>query len=544
MSRLLTAVRGAMTSRHTFEPDRVLRRPRTRSAVAPLAWTTVSGLAYALAFPPVALRPVAWVALVPFLLALEKVGAGAAMLLGCVWAFVMTFATSTCLPRAVQNYYGQSALVGWGMLFGATVVTMVPYYSAFAVAYWRLARRFRAALPLLAAAAWTGAELLRVKVLGGNPWAVSGYTQIGWLPLMQIAELTGVHGMSFLVVAVNATLVQLWHARTAPASERRSTLRGAAIVASLLAAVLLYGRVRLSYLSAEDEHVPGVTVAIVQGNLDLGAGWRSDMYGKNLRDYLRLTSDAVREADPALVFWPESAMTFFLADEPAYRSSIARVLRSTGVQLVAGGPRAGERSSQQGEPELFNSTFLVESDGRVAAWQDKTKLLPFAEYFPLQSVDLLRRDFGRARQFTPGAPREPLPTVAGKAGAIVCNEAMYPEPAAERVRAGAQLLVSPSNDSWFDDLQYSLQAFDIVRLRTVEQRRDMVRTSTAGPSATIDATGRVTARTEPFVQTWVAGRVRPRDARTPYSVAGDVFAGACLAVALLACALPSVRAGD
>jgi len=523
-----------MSLRHTLAP--ATPPPLATSAgVLPAALTIVSGLVYALSFPPTALRPLAWVALVPLLVALERVRATQAALLGGLWAFVMTFATSSCLPRAVETYYRQSALVGWGMLFGATVVTMVPYYSAFALAYWRLGRRFRAALPLLGAAAWTGAELLRVKVLGGNPWAVSGYSQIGWLPFMQVAELTGVHGMSFLVFAVNATLVQVWRGRAASAIERRRALIAAGVVAGLLAAVVLHGERRIAALAAADSRSPAVEVAIVQGNLDLGSGWRSDMYGKNLRDYLRLTHEALTEAKPTLVFWPESAMTFFLAEEPAYRSAIARVLARGGAQLVAGGPRA-ERGPAR-EPELFNATFLIATDGEVLGWQDKTKLLPFAEYFPLQSADLLRRDFGRARQFAVGSPRPPLATVVGQAGAIVCNEAMYPEPAAEHVAAGAEFLVSPSNDSWFDDLQYSLQAFDIVRLRTVEQRRDMVRTSTAGPSAIVDAAGRVVAQTPPFAQAWLAGHIRARDERTPYSVAGDAFATACLAVALLACAL-------
>jgi apolipoprotein N-acyltransferase len=258
------------------------------------------------------------------------------------------------------------------------------------------------------------------------------------------------------------------------------------------------------------------------------------MYGQNLDAYLRLTFDAIRASAPQLVFWPESSMTFFLPDEPAYQSAIGRVLEASGAELVAGGPRI-VKSPDGAEPTYFNSTFLVSPQGRVLAWQDKTKLLPFAEYFPLQSIDLLRRSFGRARQFSPGAPQPPLPSVAGRAGVVVCNEAMFPEIASQSVASGAELLVNPANDSWFGSLKYSLQALDIVRLRAIEQRRFVVRTSTAGPSAIIDPTGRIVAQSGTFTREWLSGSVRPERTITPYARVGDAFAWASGLAALGAC---------
>lgn len=234
-------------------------------------------------------------------------------------------------------------------------------------------------------------------------------------------------------------------------------------------------------------------------------------------------------------------MTFFLEDEPAYRRSIASALRPWGAELVAGGPR---RVGSDDAPSFRNSTFVVSRDGDVRATYDKERLLPFAEYFPSSVLDFMRRDFGEVREFTPGTTTAPIDTTAGSAGVIVCNEAMFPGPAAARVRDGATYLLNPSNDSWMGDVAFSLQVFDIVRLRAIEQRRTLVRTSTSGPSAVIDPSGRIDAYAGPMTQAWISGHVTPSSTVTPYARLGDAFAFACTITALMGWWIAWRRAGD
>jgi apolipoprotein N-acyltransferase len=249
-----------------------------------------------------------------------------------------------------------------------------------------------------------------------------------------------------------------------------------------------------------------------------------------------MTNDALKAAGARIVFWPEAAMTFFLGDEPTYQRAIGRVLAPYGAELVAGGPR---RIGSEDEATFLNSTFVVQPSGHIAGYYDKEQLLPFAEYFPLHTRDLMRRDPGEVREFAPGSPTPPLPTAAGPAGVIVCNEAMFPEPAARRIADGAEFLVNPSNDSWPDDLEFSLQVFDIVRLRAIEQRRTLVRTSTSGPSAIVDPVGRVRAWAAPESREWISGPIEPSRRRTIYSRLGDAFGAVCLAIGALAV----IRAG-
>jgi apolipoprotein N-acyltransferase len=179
---------------------------------------------------------------------------------------------------------------------------------------------------------------------------------------------------------------------------------------------------------------------------------------------------------------------------------------------------------------FFNSGFVLAPDGRIAGRYDKRHLLPFAEYFPLSSVDLLNRSFGRVRQFSPGESDGTLDTPAGKAGVLICNEAMFGRFARERVADGAAFLTLLSNDSWVDDPMFGLHQLQIAVLRAIEQRRLVIRASTSGPSAVIDARGRVLAVSQPRSRATLTGTIRGSSVRSIYSRVGDLFAWSCVAV--------------
>ena len=128
----------------------------------------------------------------------------------------------------------------------------------------------------------------------------------------------------------------------------------------------------------------------------------------------------------------------------------------------------------------------------------------------------------------------PLETGIGLVGVLICNEAMLPEVAGDRVRAGAEVLISPSNDSWIRGRAFAEHMLAVVGLRAIEQRRYLIRASTAGPSAVVDPWGRVTARTDVGSAGAMRGFVRAEQGTTPYGGVGDAFAGLCLIGIVLA----------
>ena len=498
-----------------------------------LAATVFSNLLFGLSFPPVSWRPLGMLCLVPFLLALRGASLPRAALLGLVWSVGAAYAVGDAMPGMVEVYFLQPRLLGWLFFLGIALASSTPYYGSFALAYPTLLRRAGPLWrPLLVAAAWTAVELGRGRLLTpttvavGNPWALLGYSQVGWPVMLQIASVTGIYGVSFALVALNQGLSDLigsaWDERRVPGR----ALAALGVAAAPLAVVLGFGVAVLSAAPAVDVTVGHRKVAMVQANLDLGSRWRPEFYGRNLDAYTRLSLEAVEAQAPEVVVWPESAFTFVVEDDPAFERALARLTRGTGAELVAGGPGVGE-----GDPPVyFNSVFVMDTDGEMRGRYDKRHLLPFTEFFPLRDVEFLRSRFERVQFFTHGRRTAPLPSRLGPAGVVICNEGMLPEVAAARVRDGATWLVNPSNDSWMATARWGEMMFDMISVRAVEQRRYLVRASTSGPSGVVDPWGRVRVRTTPLTDAVAVGWVAPRDTPSLYARCGDSFGFGCLAL--------------
>lgn len=500
---------------------------------AAIARTVVSGALYGLAFPglafprlavaPAGWWPLAWIALVPFLAAVASGGARRAVGLGVLLGVAASYGVGTWMPAAVVSYYEQPIVVGIAIFLACALWQAAWQFALFALAWRRLAQAPRGWTPFAAGAAWVAAEVARGHVPFGNPWALLGYSQTAVPLLVQTADVAGIYGIGFVLAAVNAALALAWHAPRAPASRR--ALAG---VAALLVAVVAYGGARLA---AEDARTPGATtpVVAVQADLDLGTQWKPEFYGANLEAYAKLTSGALAAAPAPLVVWPESALTFFLETDRLYHASVAQYLAAVRTTLLTGGPRALEGG---GSESYRNAAFVVTPAGAIEAVYEKATLVPFAEYFPLGD-GLLRRQFGKVREFTPGALQQPLPTPAGAAGVLICNEAMLGETARARVRDGAAWLVTLTNDSWVGRRHYADIALAMVRARAVETRRWLVRASTSGPSAIVDPAGRIVDRI-PFGSAGVVrASIEPRNESTPYVGLGDAFAWGCVLLTVI-----------
>jgi len=491
-----------------------------------------SAVLYGLPFPPLGWQPLAWIALVPVLVAMRRSSTPMALVVAWGFAAFGAYATADDLPRSVAAYYDQPHWLGIVLFFVMASFTTSTVMLGFAMFCRTVERLSPWTRPALIGAAWVGYEIVRARVLG-NPWGDFGYSQVGIGPLVQIADVTGVFGISFVLATVNAAIAELLLARGS--EQRRSALAGAGVAVAILACQLGYGVARPQSLATVLASEPS-RVVIVQGNVDLGTQWRWEFYGTHLEEYMEMTMAAAGEREPALVVWPENAMTFFLETEPAYQGALGFMLTRAHAQLVAGGPH---RPSPD-ESTYFNSAFLVDTNGVVLGRYDKQRLLPFAEYFPIPWLDFLRRRFGTIRVFTPGTDTPPLPTKVGAAGVMICNESLYGEIAGRRVADGAQILMNLTNDGWLGDERLSGVAFAMTTLRAVEQRRYIIRSSTSGPSAVIDPLGRVHGRTELLSRETTDGEVRALDVGTIYSRVGDLFALVCLALsAAVAVALRS-----
>lgn len=498
-----------------------------------LALVLLSAGLYALAFPPWDVTALACVALIPFLLAIRDLALWRSAVLGLVWGTVMIHAIGHWVPVAIAVYWEQPVWFGFAFSITAGIAFIGAYGAGFAMcATWVSARSRGLLRALLLAMLWVAWEVARARVLTGDPWLLLGYAPASYPALIQIADLGGVYAVSFVLAFVNAAVAECVPSLRMfplPRWERMcfAGLAAPITATALLAAVAAYGHYRLN----QPLHAtPAIPIAIVQGNNNLGSQWNAGHYGQGLDTYLQLSATAAQR-HPQMVIWPESAVTFFLAREPQYQAVIAQFLAKADTDLLLGAPHIED--DDPARPRYFNSAFYVTPTAGVTQRYDKVHLMPFGEYFPLRTIELLRRRFERVRYFTPGDALRLLDTRLGKTAVVICFEAMFPELVRARMNAGAEVLVNLSNDAWLGDDAGPKQHASMTIFRAIENRTWVVRATTTGVSMVIDPHGIVREQSPLLTPAVLYASIVPLRIQTTYERYGDAFAYACIAFAIL-----------
>lgn len=437
--------------------------------IPPLVGVLLSCALYAASFPPLGLFLLAWIGLVPLLLVLRLVSPLRGAALGLLWAVGSAAALASWLPSMIARYFE----TGWPVALSATAGIFffcgLPYAAFGAWVAWTSGRR--AASPLAVATAWAACELFRVHGVIETPWALIAFTQAPWLAMVQSADLFGAIGLGMLIVAVNASLAGLL-------ARAPRAWRPASVTACLFMFVWIYGGLRLAGDFGVGEPI---RVAVLQGGMQPEERLDSARGEQNLERYLELTREAQR-AEPALVLWPELAVQFPFAARPDLWRKISEMSRSLDADLLIGAPHARTRLLVY---EQLNSAFLVRA-GRISDRHDKVALMPFSETRPPALP--IGRD-----AYLAGLELRPLNSQSGELGVLLCSELLHPALARRLVGAGAQLLVNPSNDDWFDSRGAADHQVAVAVFRAVENRRPVLRPSTNGRAAIIDAHGRLLA---------------------------------------------------
>lgn len=475
------------------------------------ALAALSGVLLTSIYPPFSLSIIGWVALTPLILALDGAGACSGFLLGWFTGTVGVLGvTGFWIFRAARDYFQLSMLGAAVFTTAVTQVFVSLYFGLFGIAVALVAgRRLRL---LLIPALFVAAEYARAHLLSGCPWGLLGQSQLQPI-LMQICDLTGVYGLSFLL-ALAATA----------AADVRQTRVPIGIAAAAILLVCAYGGFRLASFAPTVE--TSLPVAIVQGDLPNGQRGRPEFFAAHLGRYLELTRRAAWPP-PALIVWPENAIGFFPAENPALLTPVTEQLRAAHAALLAGAPRADDHPNVAA---IHNSAYLFTADG-IATVYDKRVLLPFVER------GALRREDG---PYLAGTDPTIFSVAGTRFGTLICYEAIYPELARELVDRGAQFLVNISNDSWFEAGAGPEQHYDIVRFRAVENRVSLVRVTNSGISGLIDPAGREVLQLPSHVPMTRSVNVPLTTGGTFYTRHGDLFALACIGVSLLAIALRSM----
>ena len=489
----------------------------------PFILPAISGLLLVLTYPFFNFKFLAWIALVPLFFSLENQNIKERFLKGYIFGFVFFFGT-----------------LYW--LFGITVpgTIAVVLYLSIAPAIFTSICRYRNAMQyaVIAPAAWVLSEYLRAHIFTGFPWVLLGHSQSFNLSVIQIADITGVYGVSFLIILVNVGIYF-----TLKKTPNRFYVLFFIFLIFVITASYGYNRMRIQYPSQE------LKISAIQGNIPQEDKWDPANKQAIFRKYRTLTLNAIEKDKSDFILWPETAVVGFLEDDTFLRKGVENIAKENNVYILTGTLRETDKG-------FYNSATLVSNEGKLVDSYDKIRLVPFGEFIPFRkSLSWIRNiinrpigEFERGTDFKVFRFRV-IDTVKSSKGiqktteffkfsVLICYEDIFPELARKFVQNGAKFLVNITNDAWFGKTSAPYQHMQGSIFRAIENRVPVVRAANTGVSCIIDHRGKVIKMVnrngqEIFVDGYVSGVIKTISAKTVYTKFGDVFAWICIVIVLM-----------
>lgn len=460
----------------------------------------------------------------------------------CYWIYD-TMLIHGGLPPAVSALL----LLGFSLVLGA-------YFGLFGLGA-ALAQRRLGTMWALAGAPflWVGLDLVGARVTS-VPWDQLGYSQVDNAILTQLGPWTGVYGMSFMLVAANAMLVGVVVLEGRQAKVASAATSGALILTGVLGLNL-----------HEPKRPTSASAVLVQPNLDVSATniWNApDEWSRHIGEFTKLAEEQCKTyiagipqtgaptgeivcppypTHPDLVAWPEApALSFFEAD-PRFRQTISEMAGAEHSAFIVGGVGADESDTDRSLNE-YNSAMVFGPDGSRLGRYDKIHLVPYGEYIPYRNLFFFAHKLtGKLLDFSRGTERKVFRLNGHRYGVFICYESVFADEVRQFARFGAEALVNISDDGWYGDTSAPWQHLNMARMRSIENRRWLLRDTNNGVTAVIDPDGRVVQSIPRHAVDALPAQFGFRDDITFYTAHGDVFAWACaiLAVALMGWCLRS-----
>ena len=457
-----------------------------------------------------------------------------AYLCGVLW-----YAGNCYWVRDVMLQYGDMPpmaptllLLGYSMVLGL-------YFGLFGLGVMLVRRASGSTRWALAAAPvlWAGLELAAARITS-VPWDQLGYSQVDNGLVNQLAPWTGVYGISFLLVAVNALIAG------GVLLDRCSGRRPWGIAGALL---LMAGGAGVLVVPAKT--MPTATAVLVQPNLDVAGDnrWAGAEWDRHIAEFGRLAGEECKTyiaglpqtdasngeivcppypTHPDLVVWPESPAPFEENDS-RFQQALAGIATQTHAPMVVGNLGMNLSTDQQSW-DFYNSAAVVSADGARVGRYDKIHLVPFGEYIPFQNLLFFAHKLtGRVSRFTRGSEHKVFSLNGHRYGIFICYESVFADEVREFAKNGAEVLVNISDDGWYGDTSAPWQHLHMERMRAIENRRWILRDTNNGVTSVIDPEGQVRQSIPRHQVDALPAQFGFRSDVTFYSAHGDVFGWAC-----------------
>jgi apolipoprotein N-acyltransferase len=500
------------------------------------ALPVLSGILLALSFPKTSYWALAWVSLVPLIVSVSGRDGATSFKYGLAAGMVFYLSSIYWIVGTMTGYGGLPYPLSI-LLLVALSCYLALYTGLFA---WLVTFTGRLGTVTALAAApffWCALELARNYMLSGFPWNLLGYSQSPQITVIQIADSTGVYGISALIVLVNAALagIVLAISRKGVAWKKAAVLALAAVLVT--ASAVGYGHYRLSH---PPDKSGTIKVALVQGNIEQFAKWDPAYQDEVIDIYSKLTM-AASASHPDIIIWPETATPFYYQDDEL-RRKVEALAKNAGAYLLTGSP--SYKVNKDGTFTDYNSAYLITPGGITVGRYNKIHLVPFGEYVPLKKLlPFVSKMVTSIGDFGTGTKYTVLNAGKGSFGTAICFEAIFPELVRMFPLGGADFLVNITNDAWFGKSAAPYQHFDMALMRAVENRRTLVRAANTGISGIVNPEGEVTAKTDIFTRGYIVRDVGLVKDKSFYTLHGDLFAFACVGISLVFIVLILVRRG-
>ena len=478
----------------------------------------ISGVLLALPFCDGRLWIFAWFGFVPLLFALRGVSPKRAFLFSYItgivfWAITIYWLVHvTLLGQIILILYLSLYFGAFGFIVSRSKFSFTFHLSPFTFFF----------IPSL----WVLLEYLRAHLLTGFGWAFLGYSQYLNLPIIQIADIAGVYGVSFLLMLTNVAIWEMLlrvKGQGLRVKERKIWLFSFFV---LFVFSLGYGCYKLSSFTLYPSPLT-LKVSVIQGNIPQELKWAPGMKGVILNRYLELTRGAAIDK-PDLIIWPESSNPGFVGEDEGIFREILDYAAFVKTPVLIG-------TVIKEENDYFNSALLIDAQGEVAGRYDKLHLVPFGEYIPLKKmlpfleVVVPIGDFTAGKEYTLlGLQRTEV-----RFAVLICFEDTVSKLSREFVKRGADFLVNITNDGWYKDTSAPYQHLSASVFRAVENRIPLVRAANTGVSCFIDTKGRISGRVaegnkDTFITGYRSREITLNKSPSIYNFAGDWFVLCCV----------------
>jgi apolipoprotein N-acyltransferase len=504
----------------------------------------------------------AWFGLVPLLWAILSPGTAAAprplrrgFLLGYLCG-VLWYMGNCYWVRDTMLRYGDMPMGAPTLLLIGYSLVLGTYFGLFGLGV-VLVRRASDSTRLALAFApflWAALELAASRITS-VPWDQLGYSQVD-NPLVNIlAPWTGVYGISFVLVGVNALLTGglMLESRPHIGHRDRMILRVSGVL------LMMTGAAGVSVLPPQP--APTVTAVLIQPNLDVAAEnlWsRPGEWDQHIAEFQRLAGEQCKTyiagipqtsapsgeiicppypTHPDLVVWPESPAPFIEGDA-RYQQALGSIAHEVQAPLVVGNIGM-DFSAEDHSWRTYNSALVVSADGARVGRYDKIHLVPFGEYIPFKNLLFFARKLtGQVSNFSRGTDRKVfiLPSSNGERhryGVFICYESVFADEVRHFAQLGAEVLVNISDDGWYGDTSAPWQHLNMARMRAIENRRWLLRDTNNGITAVIDPYGRVRQSIPRHQTDALPAGYGFRSDVTFYTAHGDLFAWLCVLLSIV-----------